>query len=78
MTFNSQTVLKFILRKRQMFSNSSHSRYALRQNTRCFWIASPFPAPLDGLLFSAAHDYMSDFKTLSRYPMGQAISDNTM
>jgi hypothetical protein len=25
MTFNSQTVLKFILRKRQMFFNSSHS-----------------------------------------------------
>jgi hypothetical protein len=41
-------------------------------------IASPFSAPLDGLLFSAGHTIkMSDFETLSRYPVGPAVSDNT-
>lgn len=42
-------------------------------------IASLFSAPLDGLLFSVARTTnMSDYETLSRYPMVPAVSDNTM
>jgi hypothetical protein len=48
----SQTILKLILEKRQLFSNSSHS--TLSGQILGVWIASPFPDPLDGLLFSAA------------------------